>query len=160
VIVEQASSRQPLSEESLMPGGPVPPAPVVTVVLVDDHAFFRDGVARGLSRTGRIRVVGTAEDGTAGLDLIRRETPDVALVDYQMPGLNGLDVVAAVARERLATRILLLSAVSDASVVSWALRHGACGYLSKDASRREIADGVIRVAGGDTVRPPAAPSDS
>jgi two-component system nitrate/nitrite response regulator NarL len=133
---------------------------VVTVVLVDDHAFFRDGVARGLSKSGRIRVVGAADDGNAGLELIRREAPDVALVDYQMPGLNGLDVVAAVAREQLATRILLLSAISDPSVVSRALQHGASGYLSKDASRREIAEGVIRVAGGDTVRPPKCSDDS
>jgi two-component system nitrate/nitrite response regulator NarL len=136
-----------------MPGGPDPMTPVVTVVLVDDHAFYRDGVARGLVRSGRIRVVGTAGDGTSGLDLIRREAPDVALVDYQMPGLNGLDVVAAVVRERLATRVLLLSAISDPSVVARALQHGARGYLSKDASRREIADGVIRVADGGTVLP-------
>ncbi len=129
-----------------MPGAPDALAPVVTVVVVDDHEFFRDGMTRGLAQSRRIRVLGAAEDGPTGLDLIRRELPDVALVDYQMPGLNGLDIVAAVARERIATKVLLLSAVTDHSVVSRAMEQGASGYVSKDASRREIVEHVLRVA--------------
>ncbi len=131
-----------------MPGGADPLAPMVTVVLVDDHAFFRDGIARGLVKSGRIEVVGAAEDGPSGLDLIRRERPDVALVDYQMPGLNGLDLVAAVAAEQLRTKVLLLSAITEPSVIARALEHGAGGYVSKDASRREIVDHVLRLADG------------
>jgi two-component system nitrate/nitrite response regulator NarL len=127
----------------------------VRVVVVDDHPFFRDGVTRGLHNSGQIRVIGEAGDGREGLELIKAESPDVALVDYQMPDMDGLALVHAVARDKLATRVLLLSAITDSAVVYKAIQDGAAGYLSKDASRAEIVDAVLRVAKGHTVVPPA-----
>src|SRR5919198_1827547 len=67
----------------------------VRVVVADDHPFFRDGVARGLTMSGRVKVVAEVEDGRAALEAIRNERPDVALVDYEMPGIDGLGVVRA-----------------------------------------------------------------
>ena len=125
----------------------------VSVVVVDDHPFFRDGVRRGLERSGRVRVVGEAGTGREALDLIRAEKPDVALVDYQMPDLDGLEVVAAVIRDQLDTRIVLLSAVTDPAVVYRAIELGAAGYLPKDATRDEIVAGVTDAARGRTVLP-------
>jgi len=116
--------------------------PRVTVVVVDDHPFFRDGVIRGLTNSGRVDVVGEAENGRDALDLIRREEPAVAVVDYQMPEMDGVAVVHAVVRDHLPTRVLLLSAVTDSAVVFRALEEGAAGYLSKDARRGEIVDAV------------------
>lgn len=127
---------------------------MITVVIADDHPFFRDGVSRGLTMSGQIRVVGEAEDGLTALELIGSEKPDVAVVDQQMPGLDGIGVVQAVARDRLATKVLLLSAVTDSAVVYRALEAGASGYLSKEARRAEIVDAVLRVAAGKTVLPP------
>src|SRR5215471_12033292 len=89
----------------------------VRVVIADDHPFFRDGVRRGLSRDGRIEVVAEAEDGRGTLDAIRQDEPDVAVVDYQMPGLDGLAIVRAVVRDQLPTRVLLLSAYTDSGRV-------------------------------------------
>src|SRR5689334_9371225 len=122
---------------------------LVRAVVVDDHPFFRDGIRRGLTQSGRITVVGDAGGGREGLDLIRSEAPDVAVVDYQMPDLDGIEVVHAVVRDSLPTSVLLLSAVTDSAVVFRALQEGASGYLSKDASRSEIVDAVLRVAAGD-----------
>ena len=130
-------------------------SPTVRVVVVDDHPFFRDGVSRGLAQSGQITVVGEAGGGREGIDVIREERPDVALVDYQMPDLNGLDVVHAVVRDQLPTRVLLLSAVTDGAIVFRALEEGASGYLSKDASRSDIVDAVLRVAKGHNVVPAA-----
>jgi two-component system nitrate/nitrite response regulator NarL len=127
---------------------------LVTAVVVDDHPFFRDGVTRGLVSSGRIKVVGEAGDGREGLELITRERPDVAVVDYQMPDMDGLALVHAIKRDGLPTRALLLSAVTDSSVVFRALQEGASGYLSKEARRGEIVEAVVRVAKGDTVVPP------
>jgi two-component system nitrate/nitrite response regulator NarL len=62
-----------------------------TVVVVDDHPFFRDDVIRGLTRSGQIEVVAEPETGRAGLEVIERARPSVALVDYQMPDMDGLD---------------------------------------------------------------------
>lgn len=126
----------------------------IRVVVVDDHPFFRDGVTRGLVTSGYIKVVGEAENGREGLEVIERERPDVALVDYQMPDLDGMAVVHAVVRDQLPTRVLLLSAVTDSSVVYRALEEGAAGYLSKESSRAEIVEAVRRVSKGATVVPP------
>jgi two-component system, NarL family, nitrate/nitrite response regulator NarL len=128
---------------------------LVTVVVVDDHPFFRDGVARGLTQSGRVRVVGEAEDGRRALEVIALEQPQVALVDYQMPDIDGIAVVRALKRDDSATRVLLLSALTDSAIVFQALEEGASGYLAKDSSRAEIVDAVIRVAKGETVVPPS-----
>jgi two-component system nitrate/nitrite response regulator NarL len=127
---------------------------LVSAVVVDDHPFFRDGVSRGLTQSGRIKVVGEAENGREGLELIRRENPDVAVVDYQMPDLDGVEVVHAIMRDGLTTNVLLLSARTDSSVVFRALEEGAKGYLSKDANRTDIVAAVVKVAKGETVVPP------
>jgi two-component system, NarL family, nitrate/nitrite response regulator NarL len=125
----------------------------VTVVVVDDHPFFRDGVTRGLARDGRIEVVGEAGTGAEALAAIGRERPDVALVDYQLPDMNGVDVTHALRRDSVATRVLLVSAVTDGAVVFRALEEGAAGYLAKDAPRTELIDAVMQVARGETVIP-------
>lgn len=126
----------------------------VTAVVVDDHPFYRDGVVRGLTMSGRVKVLGEAGDGREGLELIRAESPDVAVVDYQMPDLDGLDVVRAVVRDDLPTAVLLLSAITDSAIVFAALEAGARGYLAKDAGRADVVSAVEQVARGRTVVPP------
>ena len=126
----------------------------VTVVVVDDHPFFRDGVTRALERNGQIAVVAEADNGREALEMIRREAPAVALVDYQMPEMDGIALLREIVRDGLATRVLLLSAVIDSATVFRAVEEGAAGYLSKDARREEIVNGVLSVAGGSTVVPP------
>ena len=125
----------------------------VRVVIADDHPFFRDGVRRGLSEDGRIEVVAEAATGREAIDAIRREQPDVALVDYQMPEVDGTGVVRAVVREELGTRVLLLSAHTDSAIVFDALQEGAAGYLGKEARRAEIVEAVLKAARGETVVP-------
>ena len=126
----------------------------VEVVVIDDHPFFRDGVSRGLTNSGLITVVAEAENGRDGLAAIAEHRPQVAVVDYQMPDLDGIAVTQAVVRDGLPTRVLLLSAITDSPVVFRALEVGASGYLSKDARRAEIVDAVLSVAQGRTVVPP------
>jgi len=143
-------------DEAERAGQPAPPPAedLVRAVVVDDHPFFRDGVIRGLTESERVEVVGEAENGADALEVIRRERPTVAVVDYQMPEMDGLDLVHAVVDEDLPTRVLLLSAVGDSAVVFRALEEGAAGYLSKDSRRKEIVDAVLRAADGQTVLPP------
>jgi two-component system, NarL family, nitrate/nitrite response regulator NarL len=129
--------------------------PLITVVVADDHPFYRDGLTRGLGNSGVIRVVGEAETGRDAIDLIRAEKPAVALVDYQMPDLDGLAVVTAVNRDDLPTRVLLLSAVTDQAIVYRALEEGAAGYLPKDSRREEIISAVQQAVRGQVVVPPA-----
>ena len=125
----------------------------VRVVVADDHPFFRDGITTGLTRSGRVRVVSEAANGREALEAIRRERPDVALVDYQMPDVDGVAIVHAVVRDELPTRVVLLSAHTDSAIVFHALEEGASGYLSKEAGRSDIVEAVLRVARGETVVP-------
>ena len=125
----------------------------VRVVIADDHPFFRDGVSRGLSQDGRVVVVAEAGNGRDALEAIRRERPDVALVDYKMPDLDGLAIVRAAVRDELPTRVLLLSAHTDSALVFDALQEGAAGFVPKDAGRADIIEAVLKVARGESVVP-------
>ena len=126
----------------------------VRVVVGDDHPLFRDGVVRALTSSGSIDVVAEAEDGVAALAAIREHDPKVALLDYRMPGLDGAQVAAAVRRDGLPTRVLLISAHDEAAIVYSALQHGAAGFVSKESSRAELIDAVLSCAKGrDVVAP-------
>jgi two-component system, NarL family, nitrate/nitrite response regulator NarL len=122
--------------------------PRVTVVVADDHSVFRQGVVRALTSSGHLEVVRAVGDGRAALGAIREFKPAVALLDYRMPGLNGLEVLRTATGERLPTRVLLLSADEDGSLARRALAEGACGCLSKDCTRSEIVRAVINCAAG------------
>jgi two-component system nitrate/nitrite response regulator NarL len=126
----------------------------VTAVVVDDHEFFRDGLRIGLTQSGRVTVVGEAANGRDGLALIRAERPDVAVVDSQMPDVDGIALTQALAREETPTRVLLLSASTASETVFKALEAGARGYLPKEARRSEIIAAVVTIARGGTVIPP------
>lgn len=124
---------------------------LVRVFVGDDHPLFREGVVRALTASGQITVVAEAENGTGALELIREHRPDVALVDYRMPELDGTQVAAAVRRDELPTRVLLLSAHDDAAIVYRALEEGAAGFLSKESTRTELVGAVLDCARGRDV---------
>lgn len=124
---------------------------LVRVVVGDDHPLFREGVVRALTSSGHITVVAEAENGSGALELIREHLPDVALVDYRMPELDGTQVAAAVRRDGLPTRVLLLSAHDDAAIVYHALEEGAAGFLSKESTRAELVSAVLDCARGRDV---------
>jgi len=127
------------------------------VVVGDDHPLFREGVVRALSLSGSVSVVGEAEDGTAAFELIKQRLPDVALLDYRMPGMDGAEVAAAVRSRDLPTRVLLISANDDSAIVYQALQQGAAGYVLKDSTRTEIVQAVLDCAKGrDVVAPSLA----
>ncbi|NTY61533.1 response regulator [Mycolicibacterium sphagni] len=126
----------------------------VRVVVGDDHPVYREGIVRALNNSGRTEVVEAVADGQAALAAIHQHRPDVALLDYKMPGLDGISVAHAVTRDGLPTRVLLLSATTDGPVVYRAIQDGAAGYLSKEADRDEIVAAVVACARGEKVLPP------
>ena len=130
----------------------------VRVVVADDHPLFRDGVVRALSASESVQVVAEAGDGTTALVHIKNHRPDVALLDYFMPGMNGQELAAALKRDGSPTRLLLISAHNDAALVYEALQHGATGFLPKESTRAEIVDAVLACArGSDVVSPVLIP---
>ena len=124
------------------------------VVVCDDHPLFREGMVRVLKASGGIEVVGEAADGRTALDTIRELKPDVAVVDYKMPGLDGVALAHAVTRDELPTKVLLVSAFDDSSIVYEALSAGALGFMSKEAPPEQVVDAVRAIARGEEVVPP------
>ncbi len=125
----------------------------VRVVVGDDHPVFREGVVRALASSGTVEVVGEAGDGASALELIRANLPDVAVLDYSMPALDGTQVAAAVVRDHLPTRVLLLSAHDESAIVYQALSEGAAGFLPKESTQSEIVAAVLSCAKGRDVLP-------
>ncbi len=127
----------------------------IRVVVGDDHPVYREGVARGLSASGRVVVVAQAKDGREALSAIQEHLPDVAVLDYRMPELDGGQVANAVQRDGLPTKVLVLSAFTDSALVYRAIQQGAAGYLPKESRQTEILDAVLACARGETVVPPS-----
>ena len=126
----------------------------VTVVVADDHPLYREGVVRALLASGQIEILAEAGNGREALAAIQEHKPEVALLDYKLPELDGVAVTHAVAREQLPTRVLLVSAFTDSGVVYKALETGAAGFVSKEARREQLADAVLACARGENVVPP------
>jgi len=126
----------------------------ISVVIIDDHPLYRDGIARALTEDVRFELVGNVGLGAEGLELIRTLLPDVALVDLQLPDLDGISLVEDVIKEDLATKVAIVSAFEDSATVYRALASGARAYLPKAMSGHEICQAVAAVAAGETVIPP------
>jgi two-component system nitrate/nitrite response regulator NarL len=127
----------------------------VAVLVADDHPLVREGIERAVRERPELELVGAAADGREALELIRTRAPRVAVLDLRLPELDGLQVLNAVARDALPTRVLILSASSDPELVYRAVQGGAAGYFRKESDRQAILDAIAAVARGDTVIEPA-----
>ncbi len=124
---------------------------MVTVLIAEDHRMFRQAIERALARSEGIEVVGVVEDGEAGLEAIRRLAPDVALLDVNMPGRGGREVLGAVAQEGLGSRVLFLTGSLEQEETYDLLAAGATGILLKVIGPDEIEEAVFEVARGRPV---------
>ncbi|GIV78783.1 response regulator transcription factor [Litorilinea aerophila] len=120
----------------------------ISVVLIDDHPVVRSGIRMLLEQAPEIRIVGEAERGDRGLELIERLRPDVVLLDMEMPGRSGPEVMRLIQERGLPVKVLALSAYDDSEYIRSLLAMGAYGYLTKDEALDTIVDAVRGVAEG------------
>ena len=125
----------------------------IRVLVADDHPVYRDGLTRAIRERPDLELAGEAASGTDALATIREENPDVAILDVRMPGLEGTEVLNAIQRDKLGTRVVFLSANVEGDAVYRAIAMGAGAYLSKESDRTEIFEAVARVARGETYVP-------
>jgi DNA-binding NarL/FixJ family response regulator len=118
------------------------------VLLADDHALVRAGIRALLEGIPLVEVVGETGDGQDALERVRRDPPDVLLLDVSLPGMNGLEVAERIRRIESPTRVLMLSMHSGPDYVARALAAGAAGYLIKDAAFDELEQAIVVVARG------------
>jgi len=116
----------------------------ITIVVVEDHPLFRQGVINTLTMEPDFQVVGQASDGGEGLSLIRKLKPMIAVVDVNLPGLNGQQVTRRIMRDKLGTRVILLTAYDDPEQQIHALRAGAFAYCNKDIQPDRLVN-IIRL---------------
>ena len=131
----------------------MPPARV-SVVVADDHPLFREGIERAVRERPELELVGSANDGREALELVRELEPLVAVLDLRLPGLGGLQILNAITRDELPTRVLILSASGDPELVYRAVQGGAAGYFRKEVDRHTILDAISAVSRGRTVIDP------
>lgn len=129
------------------------------ILLAEDHTLVRAGIRALLESLEGVEVVAEASDGREALQLAASHHPDILLMDITMKGLNGLEAAARLAKERSATRIIMLSMHADQVYVRQALQAGAAGYLLKGADVAELELALKAVMRGDTYLSPSISKD-
>ena len=123
----------------------------ITLLIVDDHPLFRQGVADALALEEGFRVVGQAADGKHALELIRDLDPDIAVLDVNLPEMNGQQITHQVTQEKLRTRILLLTGYDDLEQAIHAAHAGARAYCAKEIQPQSLINVIREVANGKFV---------
>jgi DNA-binding NarL/FixJ family response regulator len=122
---------------------------LITVVIADDHPVFRHGLRDIIETDASMRVIAEAGDGEIALKCIRKELPTIAVLDLDMPKINGLDVTKHICEEDLPTSVLILTIYEDEHLYLRAMDLGAMGYLIKETAIDDIIGGIRTVANGE-----------
>jgi DNA-binding NarL/FixJ family response regulator len=131
------------------------PGDQVTVVVADDQSAVREGLVLLLGTLPGIAVVGQAADGEAAVELVAAARPQVVLMDLNMPGCDGATATARITAGYPGTRVVVLTTYADDESIIGALRAGALGYLTKDATRSEIGRAIHAAAAGQAILDPS-----
>jgi DNA-binding NarL/FixJ family response regulator len=126
---------------------------MLRVLLVDDHDLFRTGLRNLLAEQG-VTVVGEASSGDEAVEQVRDLTPDVVVMDLNMPGMGGVDATRHIAGESPLTRVVMLTISDEDADVMDAILAGACGYLLKDSSIQDLVAGIGAAARGESLISP------
>lgn len=128
--------------------------PPVRVVVIDDHEIIRAGLSALLGRESDIHVVGMASTGEEGLDLIAELKPDVAVIDYSLPRMSGVEVCEEVVAQHPDTSVVVLTSFMHDEVILKSVEAGAQAYVYKDVEARELKRAIRAVAKGEAVLDP------
>ncbi len=126
----------------------------VTVVVADDQSAVREGLVLLLDTVPGITVIGEADDGEAAVEAVAANDPQVVLMDLNMPGCDGVEATRRVRASYPRTQVVVLTTYADDESIIGALRAGALGYLTKDATRAEIGRAVLAAAAGQAILDP------
>ncbi len=129
-------------EQQKVPGKDTP---MIRILLVDDHALFRSGMRSILEEHPGMEVIGEAESGEAAVDFVRRQTPDVVLMDVHMSGIGGIEATRRIQRIAPETKVVALTALDQEPFPSRLLDAGARGYLTKGCPAEELIQAIEQV---------------
>jgi DNA-binding NarL/FixJ family response regulator len=126
------------------------------VVVADDHAVVREGLAQLLSTAADLELVGSASDGSEAVEVVGRERPDVVLMDLSMPQVDGAEATRRILAADSAARVVVLTSFADDRHIVEALQAGAIGYVLKHAEPDELLGAIRAAAAGDAPLDPKA----
>jgi DNA-binding NarL/FixJ family response regulator len=124
----------------------------IRVVVADDHEVVRKGLSF-LFKDTDVSIVGEASNGEEAVDQVKKQKPDVLIMDIRMPTLDGLDALERIRMENPQARVVMVSAFDNPTYVARAVALGACDYILKGSSRQEILSAVQRAAAGEPATP-------
>lgn len=124
---------------------------MIRVVLIDDHQMVRLGLSTYFSVQNDMEVVGEADNGHDGVELVLSEKPDIILMDLVMDGMDGIEATKAILEEWPEAKIIIVTSFIDDEKVFPAMESGASGYLLKTSSAAEIANAIRSIYNGDNV---------
>jgi DNA-binding NarL/FixJ family response regulator len=122
---------------------------MIRVLLADDHSIVRAGLRRIIEDAGDLEVVAEADDGREAIRLVREHSPDVAVVDISMPGLDGLEVISQLQSIHSDIPILILTMHEEGQYVVRAIEAGAMGYITKQSAPEQLVNAIRKVHGGN-----------
>jgi len=125
------------------------------IIICDDQAVIRDGLAMLLSLEKDIQVVSSAQDGADAVELVAQNQPDLVLMDLKMPGMNGIEATRQIRAKFPAVKVLVLTTYDDDEWVFDAIRAGASGYLLKDTPREKVIEAIRGTVKGKSFLDPA-----
>ena len=128
------------------------------VVIADDHRLILEGIKRALADSGDFDVVGEAANGSQLMPLIRRNNPDLVLLDLRMPGLDGLAALEQIRHEHPKVKVVILSATSDPNVIQTALTRGAAAYIIKSVNPPDLPAALRQAMAGNVFHPVGLPA--
>ncbi|MBE0641456.1 MAG: response regulator transcription factor, partial [Bacteroidales bacterium] len=120
----------------------------IRIIIADDHQLVIDGLKSLLKDVEGISIVAEANDGVELMNQLQVITADLILLDFNMPRMNGLEVLAAVRKKYTATRVIILSMHNERAIVQRTIDLGASGYVLKNADRNELIEAIRQVASG------------
>ncbi len=121
---------------------------MIKVVLVDDHDLVRTGIKLILQDVADFNIINEAKSGEEAVAICKKHSPDVVLMDVNMPGIGGLEAVRQIRRVSDDTKVICLSVQKDHPIPSQVMQLGAYGFLTKDAAPKEVINAIYKVASG------------
>jgi DNA-binding NarL/FixJ family response regulator len=122
---------------------------MIKVLIVDDHQVVLDGIQRMLENEEGISIVGQAQDGYTALDLLKSMPVHVALVDINLPGMDGIELCKTIVKEYPDVKVLAITTFSEVSFITNIMKSGASGYILKNTTKEELIEAIQTGASGE-----------
>lgn len=120
-----------------------------TILVVDDHQLFREGLSQMINREADLQVCAEADDDQTALEALQKAKPDMAIIDISLAGSNGIDLIKQIRTSDTETPILVLSMHDESLYAERALRSGANGYIMKQEANKKVRDAIRQVLSGE-----------